>query len=60
MSSNVQHVEFAASDLRILQRMLKHASYLTANLRPLEGPLFFRSSKVLRRFLTTVVQVPAE
>ncbi len=60
MSSNVQHVDFRMSDIRILQKMLKQADYLTENLRPLKGPLFPRSKMILRRFLTTILQVPVQ
>ncbi|NVP54841.1 hypothetical protein [Mycoplana rhizolycopersici] len=60
MSSNVQHVDFRMSDIRILQIMLKQAHYLTQNLRPLEGPHFLRSQMILGRFLTTILRVPVQ
>ena len=57
--SSTKHADFQFSDIWIIQSMLKRASYLTANLRPLQGPLFCRSSEVLGRFLKTAVQVRA-
>ena len=57
--SSTKHADFQFSDIWIIQSMLKRASYLTANLLPLQGPLFCRSSKVLGRYLRTVIQVPA-
>ena len=57
--SSTKHVDFRICDIWIIQSMLKRANYLTANLRPLQGPLFCRSSKVLGRYLRTVIQVPA-
>ncbi|MBB3977380.1 hypothetical protein GGQ64_002586 [Rhizobium azooxidifex] len=49
--SSTKHVDFRICDIWIIQSMLKRANYLTANLRPLQGPLFCRSSEVLGRFL---------
>ncbi|PTM91963.1 hypothetical protein C7449_1088 [Mycoplana dimorpha] len=52
MSSNVQHVDFRTSDIRIIREMLAKAGYVTARLMPLTGPLHQASKSVLRRFMT--------
>lgn len=56
MSSNIQHVDFRTSDTRILQDMLKKAGYVTAQLKPLPGPLQHSSQSVLRRFISATMQ----
>lgn len=55
MSSNVEYVDFCASDTRILQELLKKAEYVTSRLKPLTGPLFHPSQAVLRRFMAVTM-----
>ncbi|MDR6759715.1 hypothetical protein J2Y48_005033 [Mycoplana sp. BE70] len=56
MSSNVHHVDFRTSDIRIMREMLVKAGYVTARLVPLTGPLQHASKSVLRRFMTGTMQ----
>ncbi len=60
MPSNIQHVDFRTSDIRILREMLKKAGYITAKLKPLPGPLNHPSQSVLRRFMIGTMQEPAK
>lgn len=55
MSSIINNINFSPANNRILKIMLSNAGYETLRMRPLTGPLWEQSQRVLKHFMTGVV-----
>ncbi|MEJ5083378.1 MULTISPECIES: hypothetical protein [unclassified Ochrobactrum] len=55
MFSIINTVNFSPANNRLLKIMLSNAGYETLRMRPLPGPLWEQSQRVLKHFMTGVV-----